>query len=505
MFMIRLKLVAGLLLVAGMLLPGLARADTLVEPYVTSIGPDYDVDALFSVNDAVRETSNPSLQYRMVGIPDGLGAHGMGHNRVALYMNHEFTQSTLSEPVIGGPLNRGAFVSRWTARGNGEVVSGERAYDRVYQENAFIGPAAQADNSTPGFGRFCSGSLAGRAEGLDRPIYFTNEEADPPATFDPLGGQSVAIFDNEAHTLPRLGHFAKENTLVMPNTGRLTVVISLEDGPSTPDSQLYMYVGWKDGRHGATVLGRNGLDNGKLYVFAGLDATKNAELDLPSGRTLGRWLEIPNAQGLSAAQLEEAADAAGAFSFVRLEDGAFSKTDSRDFFFVTTGGNAAAGNELGRLYHLRLGWLDPRLPARLSVVYNADQIIANGGDIAISPDNIDTSEDYLVINEDGTTQSRAVMASKGRDGSIWRFRLRNHHHGNPVDAASARRIVELDPPGRDGTAVGPGVWETSGIIDVSALFGDGAWLTDVQAHSPTSAPASNTVEDGQLLLLTPDD
>jgi hypothetical protein len=50
--------------------------------------------------------------------------------------------------------------------------------------------------------------------------------------------------------------------------------------------------------------------------------------------------------------------------------------------------------------------------------------------------------------------------------------------------------------------VGPGVWETSGIIDASSLFGGDTWLFDVQAHSPTAAPAPNTVEDGQLLLLT---
>ena len=49
--------------------------------------------------------------------------------------------------------------------------------------------------------------------------------------------------------------------------------------------------------------------------------------------------------------------------------------------------------------------------------------------------------------------------------------------------------------------VGPGVWETSGIIDTAGLFGAGTWLFDVQAHSPTPAPKPNTVEDGQLLLL----
>ena len=33
------------------------------------------------------------------------------------------------------------------------------------------------------------------------------------------------------------------------------------------------------------------------------------------------------------------------------------------------------------------------------------------------------------------------------------------------------------------------------------IVGIGSRLFDVQAHSPTAAPAPNTVEDGQLVLL----
>jgi hypothetical protein len=141
---------------------------------------------------------------------------------------------------------------------------------------------------------------------------------------------------------------------------------------------------------------------------------------------------------------------------------------------------------------------NPTKPGTLEVIYNGDEIVAAGGDIAISPDNIDISEDSLMIQEDGTAESRPVMGAKGRDGSIWRFDIDRQG----VDVGSATRIVELDPPGRDNVAVGPGVWETSGIIDASALFGENTWLFDVQAHAPTTAPAPNTVEDGQLLLLS---
>ncbi len=129
------------------------------------------------------------------------------------------------------------------------------------------------------------------------------------------------------------------------------------------------------------------------------------------------------------------------------------------------------------------------------MIYNADSIIAGGGDIALSPDNIDTTEDAIFINEDGTGPSRAVMAAKGRDGQIWRIDLLNNFAATPV--------AELNPPGTDNIAVGPGVWETTGIIDAAHLMGAGTLLFNVQAHSPTLAPAAGMVEDGQLLIMRP--
>ena len=66
---------------------------------------------------------------------------------------------------------------------------------------------------------------------------------------------------------------------------------------------------------------------------------------------------------------------------------------------------------------------------------------------------------------------------------------------------AASNVAELELFGRDGILVGPGVWETSGIIDMSSFIGPDIWLFYVQAHPPTTAPGRNTVEDGQLLLM----
>lgn len=292
--------------------------------------------------------------------------------------------------------------------------------------------------------------------------------------------------------------------------------MGMEDGPSNQNpandnSQLYLYVGTKNPA-ASSVLERNGLTGGTLYVFRSKNAGRNSEYAFRNGTLAGEWVAIPGAAGMTDVQLEAASDAAGAMVFARPEDGAFNPVKDDEYFFVTTGDVPTSGpeagqylgNSLGRLYSLKLNPSDPTKNATLSIVYNADEIVAAGGDIAISPDNIDASSEYLMINEDGTTPSRAVMGAKGRDGSIWRFDLKA---SGGVRATSAQRVAELDPPGRDGTPVGPGVWETSGIIDTSSIFGPDTWLSDVQAHSPTAAPSDPTrtivVEDGQLFLLRP--
>jgi Alkaline phosphatase PhoX len=491
-----------------------ASASTAVKPYVVPVGSEYSVKALFSANDTVPVLGG-SGTYRMVGIPDGLGAHANGNGTSTLFSNHELGFTAQSEPYVGGAKNRGAIVSKWVLDADGDPTAGKRAYDKVFLDDALVGDAATTANTTPQFARFCSGSLAGPAQGFDRWIYFANEEQAGAQTFDGHGGLSVAIFDSngvgEAHALTDLGRFAWENTLVQRHTGNRTVIMGMEDGPSSQipandNSQLYMYVGTK--QQSGTVLERNGLVGGTLYVFRSTNKNRNSEYAFRNGTLAGEWVAIPDADELTDVELEAASDAAGAMLFARPEDGAFNPSQDDEYFFVTTGDAPSSGedtgNKLGRLYSLRLNPSDPTKNATLSLVYNADDIIAAGGDIAISPDNVDASSDYLMINEDGTGASRPVMGAKGRDGSIWRFELKP---SGGIDPSSAKRIAELDPPGRDGVAVGPGVWETSGIIDASHLFGPDTWISDVQAHSPTAAPGGSTVtvEDGQLFLLRPNE
>jgi hypothetical protein len=495
-----------------------ASAATAAKRYTVPVVPDYETRALFTVGDQVPWLEDPERAYQMVGIPDGLGAHSnddvepaedqWGEDSATLYMNHEFGNSIVTEPLIGGPRFRGAYVSQWILDEDGDPIAGDRAYDDVFNRDTFVGPAAQDDNTTPAFGRLCSGTLAGPREGLDRYIYFAGEETAPSVSFDSSkGGSAVAFFDNEAHVLPDLGHMSWENAVIKRNTGNRTVIMSMEDGPATLDNQLWMYVGTKN-RRSESVLERNGLVGGNLYFFRSNDSSRNSEATFEEGSVTGQWVEISGGGDQPEAALESQADANNAMTFIRPEDGAFNQKNSNEFFWVTTGGNDTV-NRLGRLYELDLGSGDPSSrPATLTVVYNADLITAEGQDIAVSPDNIGTSGDYLMINEDGTTQSREWMASRNRDGSIWRFEI---GRGTPsIDWEDGERIAELDPPGEyDPTPIGPGVWETSGIIDASNVLSSNGdddeirdlWLFDVQAHQSNPQNRTQQNEDGQLMLL----
>lgn len=473
---------------------------TSVQPYAASTSTDYVLVPILSAGDRVPLGSDATRQFQMIGVPDGLGAYKAGENAV-IYSNHEVAGTALSEPIVGAPLHRGAFVSEFTLNARAEVLSGNLAYDVIVDlERGVELPPARTDNATPGFWRFCSGTLAWLDAGFDRPIYLCGEENPGANTFDGKGGLATAIFDRKLHTLPHLGHFQHENIPVRPHPVPETVLVLMEDNGTGFDSQLYLYVGRKDFRPGANPLARNGLVGGKFYVFVSTTAGMANEAAFQSGTIAGQWVQIQGVAGMNETQLEAASDAVGAFGFAKAEDGAWSKRSLTEFFFNTTGdglnpASAPVGNHLGRTYRLDFNEDDIVGPCTLSILYNADQVVAAGGDIALTPDNIDVSKDYLMVCEDGTGFARNVMAAKGRDGVIWRYDLRNNY--------AATAVVQLTPPGRDGAAVNPGVWETSGILDAEHLFGRNSWLFHVQAHPPTAAPAANTIEDGQLMLLLP--
>jgi secreted PhoX family phosphatase len=477
--------------------------------YVKTTANGWSVLPILTVGEDVPRLGGAAgTRYRMVGIPDGMGAHLLG-GTVVLYVNHELGKTVTSRPNIKADGTNdgeflGSFVSMYLLDKNtGKVKAGRVAYGPVISAtNTVLG---QAGASAVAFGRFCSGYLAGPHDGLDRYVFLTGEETTDVASMDGRGGQSVAIIDGSAYLLPGWGRFAKENQVVLPGTGENTVVFVMEAGPGTLDNQLYMYVGKKD-LTSTHPLNRNGLNTGDLYVFRSKNLAKNSEATFHKGDAAieGEWVKLANAGTMSDTELEAASDSVNAFTFIRPEDGAYDRNNPGVYYFVTTGApfqqDGSRVNVLGRLYKLTIDPANPTAGGKLELRLETDK--EPDSRKVINPDNIDANAQGLIlIQEDATAEGGPEMTRMGRDGSIWAYNILTD---------GLERIVEIDQ--LQANKVNPmGHMETSGIIDTANLFGQWTWLFNVQGHGISSAEASTMqghgadvklVEGGQILLLS---
>ena len=121
-------------------IPGTTLARSDVKRYVVPTGGDYSIKGLLSAGDKLPLKGGEG-RYQMTGNPDGLGLRPR-QNGASLYMNHELSFDTLSEPVVGRPLYRGAYVDKLRLRDNGTVRSGQVAFDQVYLGDELVVLAA---------------------------------------------------------------------------------------------------------------------------------------------------------------------------------------------------------------------------------------------------------------------------------------------------------------------------------------------------------------------------
>src|SRR5262245_56566616 len=96
---------------------------TLQSAYVVPALPVVQTTSLISVGDLAGG-------YRMVGIPDGLGAFDNGDDTFTLVMNHELTSGN---GVIRAHGSKGAFVSKWVINKQTlQVVSGSDLMQDIF-------------------------------------------------------------------------------------------------------------------------------------------------------------------------------------------------------------------------------------------------------------------------------------------------------------------------------------------------------------------------------------
>jgi hypothetical protein len=413
-------------------------------PYLLRAVPGVVTTSVLTVGDTVGG-------YRMVGIPDGLGAYDNGDGTFTVLMNHELGAD---KGVVRAHGAKGSFVSRWVVRKDTlQVVSGSDAF------TTFV----HADGGADALARLCSSDLApvsaffDAASGLgyDGRVYLTGEE-------NGAVGRAIGVVVDEAtaYELPALGKAGWENLAANPATGARTVVVGQSDGGN---GNVLVYAG--DKLATGSAIERAGLTNG---VSRSLQVTGYAQEggDVAFPATPQPFTLAP-------------AGTAGT-SFDRPEDGAWDPENPNDYYFVTTGSISRSS----RLW--KLAFVDAARPELGGTITKLVEGPAADDPASPGPkmmDNLTVTDGQVLIQEDpgNTAYLAGVFQYDLATGALRRI---------------ARHDADRFAPG--GADFQTRDEESSGIIPAPFL-GAGKYLLDVQEHLAVSDP--ELVEKGQLLVL----
>lgn len=437
---------------------------TTQTPYYLPAAPRIQVKSILTVGDTVNG-------YRMVGIPDGLGAFDNGDSTFTLLMNHELSSSQGITRTHGA---KGAFISKWIIRKSDlAVLHGEDLIQSVALWNRNTG---QYDTPTQGvvMGRFCSADLpplsafyhARTGRGYNGRIFMNGEEVSPE------GRAFAHLLNGTSYELPWLGKFSWENAVPSPSTGVKTVVVGLDDSSG---GQVYIYVGEKTTSN--HPIEAAGLTNGVLLGVQVFGMPVETDTTVLNGPTPFSTYNFGDVSYLTGAELESLSTAHAVTAFQRPEDGAWDPrfSNRNDFYFVTTAGF----NNHSRLWRLR--FYDAAQPELGGTI----EMLLEGTEGQKMMDNITvTRTGWVYIQEDPGNQAHLAK--------IWRYNI----------ATDTLSLVAQADPSRF-TLGGPNFLtqneESSGIIDMSSILGRGWFLFDVQAHYDIGNP--ELVKGGQLLAL----
>ncbi|AFY57727.1 putative phosphatase [Rivularia sp. PCC 7116] len=478
----------------------------------------YNVDPVFTVG----ESFNTGTQtYTPPGILDGLGAYAKDDDTVRVLANHELRASQgYAYQLENGTFLTGARISYFDInKETREIEDVGLAYDTIINRQGEVVDEA-SDLEFGGLNRLCSAQYIGMHQfgngiGLEDGMFFTGEET---------GGGTEFVVDTATNTLyavPWMGRAAWESVTELDtgNTENVAILIGDDRG----GAPLLMYVGTKDRSEGAGFLERNGLTNGKVYAWvADSGETSPEEFNGTFESRTGNWAEIDfyrpdlagtegyDADGFATQEKQdELAETAGAFAFSRPEDVATNPEDGTVAVMASTGRSSLFPSDVwGTTYEIDVDFNNIAtgdITAELNILYDGDDAGAGqfeGSDFGLrSPDNLEWAKDgFIYLQEDRSTGE--FGQTSGEEASIWRL---DPASGDLLRVSQINR--DAVPEGQtDSDPTDIGDWETSGIMDVSSLFGEepgDLFLFDVQAHSIRDGiiEDANLVQGGQLAFL----
>jgi hypothetical protein len=499
--------------------------------------------------------------YTAPGIFDGLGAYDNGDGTYTVLANSELGAAVGVPYLVDGVALTGARISKFIIdkdidndASNGyqsAVIAGGIAYKSIIDANGDrVASAAQLNG---GFNRFCSGSFEeankfGNRRGFVDAIYLTGEEADE-GLFYALDTETDTMY-----ALAGLGRGGWETAIQVDTGSRNTVGVILMDDNTAP---IYLWVGEKLDSKRADFLERNGLaaDQGNLYTWVptggsiGIGAGTAGVPDSADLNALGlgtaaagRWVLVGSGTQVAAMtelQLRTAANALGALQLSRLEDAHINPDNGQQLVFATTGNSEfGAADTFGNLITLdlsdafnRRGLISSSNGTDLTVIYDGDRQIAAwdaafgitkngiidadeqaafGATIIRNPDGITWSEDGFIYAQEDRSVAAGYFAQQ--EASVWKVDA--SATDSVTGQALSERWLQIDRTAvptvygqTDPRTTDYGNWESSGLIDVSDIYGEAAgsmFLADVQAHSLTNGNIGGNgylVQGGQLNLI----
>ena len=442
-------------------------------PYLVPAADGVEIESIFTVGDPV---GGDVSGYRMVGIPDGLGAFKDKGDTFTVLMNHELSSGQGAVRAHGA---NSAFVSRWSLKRNDlSVLEGADLIQRIATWNTGTG-SYNPPSTGIALARLCSADLPAQSalwdqktKSYDEPLFLDGEESGNE------GRNFAHAFDGTSYELSATGKFSHENAVANPGTGQKTVVFGTDD--TTPTGQVYVYVGTK--KSTGNPAERAGLTGGTLYgIKINGTPVEPAGTGIPSG-TAFTAASLGNVEALTGAQLELNSDAAGVTEWQRPEDAAWDPKNPNDLYFVITasfGGNS-------KLYRLRFD--DPANPAAGGTVDQLLEGTETGG----------TSERYHMLDNMAVdTHGRIVLqedpGNQAYLARVWLYDIKD----DTLTAIAQHDPVRFSPSSITKLTIDE---ESSGVIDAKDILGDGWFLLDVQAHYSTGVDPS-LVEGGQLLAV----
>ena len=193
--------------------------------------------------------------------------------------------------------------------------------------------------------------------------------------------------------------------------------------------------------------------------------------------------------------LETWSNTENVFQFIRIEDIAYDRNNPNIVYLADTGEPRAlqhptdpGPNRLsrgptgtmgpfpnGRIWKMTLNASNPLVVDRLEILIDNDAMGPGNPAALHQPDNLETTENSLLIQEDPGSHNA------GSPAKIWRYDL-------DTTAFTVVATVDQSADGEgtdvDGFADGAqGAWESSGIVDVSSVFGPGTFLVTIQAST----------------------